>query len=197
MRLLRWHVAIKMSLQFQRLCPRRKPPMALESLENLITDHREMEQVFDELESLIAQSFVTSEVSGALRPTLARISQYLERNLAVHARKEDEGLFPLMGRFVPLADGPIAAMLGEHAEIEYLGAELAEGLARLLRESSDSAAAQVRELGTSLIRKFRSRMREEENILFPILQNLLSREDDQAMLEKFAAIDSHAATVSQ
>lgn len=162
--------------------------MSLKSVEILIAEHREADKVFDELETVIDECFMTPDIGESARQSLARISEFLDKDLAAHIKKEDEGLFPSMARFLPKDSGPIAVMMEDHQDIADFGQRVKEGAESMTRKSSAEAAARIRDSGMSLIRIFRLHMMKEERILFPIAENLLSSEDDLAVLHKFEEI---------
>lgn len=164
--------------------------MPLRSTEILIAEHREVAIVLGELESLIDEFLTVEEVPESSREALAEIAEFLSRDLAMHIRKENRGLFPALEKFLSTEAGPLAVMLDEHEEITPPIRELCrvvEDLARF-RSTSGPAAARARDQGRLLIDVVRSHVRKEERILFPFAERCLSAEEDQQILKKFAEL---------
>jgi hemerythrin-like domain-containing protein len=108
---------------------------------------------FDHLEQVLAVPMELERVRG-----LARM---LASALAPHAHMEDELLFDSLGD--EHRGGAIAAMYEEHDEIEGLIHEAIDG--------TDAAA--VRELLLEVIRMAREHFLKEEQIAFPMAEELL------------------------
>ncbi len=164
--------------------------MALRSVDILIQEHRAVERVLETLEGLIDDFLTNPEVPDAAKQELGDISDYLARDLVLHIQKEDQGLFPALGKFLPSNEGPIAVMLHEHREIDQTHRELASGIAELEEHPSagGKAARQIRDHGRCLIQELRAHLYKEERVLFPFAENRLSEEDDRQILEKFESL---------
>jgi len=121
--------------------------MACRSVEILLSEHRAVEKVLEELEGLIDDFLTNPEVPDAAKQALGNISDYLDRDLTLHIQKEDQALFPALERYLPRAQGPIAVMLHEHEEIAQAHRELRQGIAELEQHPSTggNAAAQIRD----------------------------------------------------
>jgi hemerythrin-like domain-containing protein len=172
--------------------------MACRSVEILISEHRAVEKVLEELEGLIDDFLTNPEVPDAAKQALGDISDYLARDLILHIQKEDQGLFPVLERYLPRAQGPIAVMLHEHEEIAQTQRDLRQGIAELEQHPSTggSAAAQIRDHGRWLIQELRSHLYKEERILFPFAEGRLSEEEDQEVVNQFAAIAARSGEPS-
>jgi len=164
--------------------------MALRSVGILVAEHRAVENVLKELEGLIDDFLTNTEVPDAAKQALGNISDYLARDLLLHIQKEDHGLFPVLERYLPREQGPIAVMLHEHQEITQAHLDLRKGVAELEQHPSTggSAAAQIRDYGRWLIQELRSHLFKEENVLFPFAEARLSEEEDEEVVKKFEAI---------
>ncbi|MBI3669594.1 MAG: hemerythrin domain-containing protein [Acidobacteria bacterium] len=173
--------------------------MPLHCIQNLIGEHRAVEKVLGELEGLIDDFLTTQEIPAGSLAALDRIAEFLSRDLVLHIQKEDDGLFPALGRFMPAQLGPLAVMRGEHEQITESFRGLLEGLTHLkCCSTTDSAGAgEVRDHGRILIQVLRSHLFKEEHVLFPFAESRLSPEDDRQILQKleeFTADFSRAAS---
>lgn len=131
-------------------------------------------------------------------PVLQRIGEILETQLALHARKEEEALFPAMERVIG-AEGPTAVMRMEHEDIHGQGRLLRATLRelnevehprieasreRLRRSMAAGGNANVfRELSEQILQLLDMHFYKEEQILFPMAQRMLA----PAVLDEVAA----------
>jgi len=166
--------------------------MALHSTEILLAEHRQVEAVLSQLETVVDRFLTSPQVSDESQKDLKGIVKFLASDLALHIRKEDEGLFPKLQRFFPPGMGPLAVMDMEHREAEKALRGLTAGARRLTAEpaSNGAAAAQVRDCGRGLIGVLRSHLMKEEQVLFPMAAANLTAADDAEVVKKFEAISS-------
>ena len=131
-------------------------------------------------------------------PVLRRIGEILETQLAWHARKEEDALFPAMERVIG-AEGPTAVMRMEHEEIHGQGRLLRATLRelnevehprieasreRLRLSMAEGGSAEVfREISEQILHLLDMHFHKEEQILFPMAQRLL----EPAVLDEVAA----------
>ena len=130
-------------------------------------------------------------LSDAL-PVLRRIGQMMETQLALHAKKEDEALFPAIEAALGVDDSPTTAMRLEHQDIHAQG----ERLRQTLRELSEvqhpmlelsgarlcslaanrGSAASLCATAEEIIYLLDAHFSKEEQMLFPMAENLLDEE---------------------
>jgi len=167
--------------------------MPLRSIENLLAEHREVEKVLADLEGLLDDFLTNAEVPDSSKQALRDIADFLARGLILHIKKEDDGLFPALEKFLPRGAGPLAVMLEEHREITQLYLGLRDGVAGLdqSRATSAPSAVRIRDNGRPLIHLLRAHLSKEERILFPFAEGHLSEEDDRRILEKYDEIVAH------
>jgi hemerythrin-like domain-containing protein len=140
------------------------------------------------------------------RPALAAVSRMMETRLKLHARKEDEALFPAIERVIGAADGPTAVMREEHREIhshadqfrrtlqelnEVEHPAIVAGGARLATQVAAGAGAEaLRVTGAEIIRLLDLHFGKEETILFPMARRLLAPESLADVARRMDAIES-------
>jgi len=101
-----------------------------------------------------------------------------------HHGKEENLLFKTMvDRGFPLRGGPIAVMLSEHEAGRAFIRGMAEAAARLGQDAG--AAGQLVENGRGYIQLLRGHIEKENNILFPMADNVLSPEDQAHLGQAF------------
>jgi len=166
-------------------------------IQHLLDDHRRIMAQVEDLRGAVADLGARGEaaVADAL-PVLGRIGHMMETQLALHARKEDDALFPKLEAVLGEHDGPVQVMRWEHQMIHSEGERLRRTLHELHEVEHpqiEAGAEKLRALaatgGTAetlkanaeeIIRLLDTHFEKEEKILFPMALNIL---DDQMMIE--------------
>lgn len=117
------------------------------------------------------------DIFHTLRDQVADFTEQLKK----HSRKEDDGLFPMMARYIGREVGPIAVMEYEHEQAE-------QHLLRFLDAADqDDSGIKVEDVKTitgyavqaySILTEHFSK---EENVLFPMAENMLSLEEKEQL----------------
>ena len=159
-------------------------------IQHLLDDHRSIMAQVVELRRTVADLETRGEgaVPDAL-PVLGRIGYMMETELAQHARKEDEALFPTMEVALGEGNGPVGVMRAEHKLIHGEGERLRRTLHELhevehprieagaerLRALaiSGGAAGTLKANAEEIIRLLDMHFQKEEEILFPMALSLL------------------------
>jgi hemerythrin-like domain-containing protein/uncharacterized protein (DUF2249 family) len=106
-----------------------------------------------------------------------------------HHGKEENLLFKTMvDHGFPRQAGPIAVMLYEHETGRSFIRGIAEGAAAV--GSDPGAAKRIVENGRGYIELLRSHINKENNILFPMADNVLTAEDQERLGEEFERFES-------
>lgn len=155
-------------------------------------------QVLKEEHELILQALdalekkVTALESGAApdRAYFDRAVEFL-RSFAdrCHHGKEEDLLFKAMiNRGFPQHGGPIAVMLSEHETGRAFIRGIAEGAAAL--GTDPGAAKRIVENGRGYIGLLRAHIDKENNILFPMADNVLTAEDQEHLGKEFERFET-------
>jgi regulator of cell morphogenesis and NO signaling len=96
-------------------------------------------------------------------------------DLEIHSTREEEGLFPMLGRHIGTEQGPIAVMEWEHSEAKRLLSAF-EGQVKHREQAGEAATSLLGACETLL-----SHFAKEENVLFPITQKMLSEQEKEAL----------------
>jgi hemerythrin-like domain-containing protein len=135
-----------------------------------------------------------------VRPVLGRIGKMMETQLALHAKKEDDALFPALEAIVGAGGSPTGVMREEHKEIHGQGGLLRQTLYELNEVEHpkiEAGGAKLREMAATggsaealkanaeeIIRLLDMHFGKEEQILFPMAENMLDREVMDEVLRK-------------
>lgn len=150
-------------------------------------EHTLILQALDALEKRI----VLIERGGAPDPAYFQKAVEFLRTFAdgCHHGKEENLLFKTMvNRGFPLHGGPIAVMLSEHDVGRGFIRGIAEGTAKI--GSDPAATRQIVENARGYIQLLRAHIDKENNILFPMADNVLSPEDQTELGEAFERFEN-------
>jgi len=150
------------------------PPKEQDVIDILVTDHREVEELFIELESGL--------VDGEER---RRVTDVVIAELIRHAVAEETYVYPAARKALPDGDELAEHEIAEHADAEQTMKDL-EGLA--VEDPQFDAKL------THLITTIRHHVQDEETDLFPRLRQACSTEELQALGKKVEAIKKFAPT---
>lgn len=130
------------------------------------------------------------EAGRQAEPDHERVAQLVDffRNFADHCHhaKEEHKLFPrLVDRGLSLEEGPIAVMLAEHEE----GRAYVRLVAAELDKHEEADAALIVGSLLSFVELLRSHIGKEDNVLYPLADQLLSPTDQQSLLAEFEQVE--------
>jgi hemerythrin-like domain-containing protein len=172
----------------------------MDAIAQLLNEHAPIMEQLAGLRAVVSDiaRMGESALPGA-RPILERASRLIDVVLARHARKEEEALFPIMERVIGAA-GPTMVMRREHHDIHDQGEILRATLRELneiehplleasggrLRHSlaEGASAATFQALAGRILDLVDTHFHKEEQVLFPMAQQLLIDSE----LEEVAAI---------
>jgi hemerythrin-like domain-containing protein len=145
-------------------------------------DHRTIEEVI----TLLADAVRNASDEQAFALGAWALDFFRRFADACHHAKEEQALFPLLeARGIPRQGGPIGMMLLEHSEGRQLLADLQVALVARDRPRFDASAGTYCAL-------LRAHISKERGVLFPMGARVLRAADDDALLERFAAIERGA-----
>src|SRR6266852_2595920 len=108
--------------------------------------------------------------------------KFMEEEVTVHNRKEEDALFPVLERYV---DGPTRIMRSDHRKLRKGFGRLSSAVERV-RKQRDSFSS-IRRLGTvtrDVVQLFVNHIHKENHILFPLVQQFLSKEELREIAKK-------------
>lgn len=184
----------------------------------LLAEHETASRRFAALEQALGvlsagDPAATAEALATVWHTLA----FLEHDLEVHIRKEEEPLFPLLKAALPADDRLIDEMVAEHdqarlkrADLRAVLEELCGGHDDLRRERDHLRAALVvttdrpttaaisalRRAARAVLQTLRVHFQNEEELVFPLAPQLLTAEQLAEAGRQMIAIDQEVRTMS-
>ncbi|MBI4564712.1 MAG: hemerythrin domain-containing protein [Planctomycetes bacterium] len=121
--------------------------------------------------------------AAALRGAL----EFFDEKLAVHRKKEEEILFPALGRHIGTEVGPIACMLEEHRDEADKFRAFKEAISG---DGGPDGRARVRAAGRDVLSHLRDHIQKEDTVLFPMAERLLSEEEKREVHANMETVGS-------
>jgi len=150
-----------------------------EPLDRLKREHGPLREQMDAVARMAAEIGADPQQTDWSRP-LAELNEQVDafvRELDPHSEREEGALFPLMAHYIGREVGPIAVMEYEHELAKQNLRAFGEALERR-KEPVD--ARQAKEIAAYVLTAhavLTDHFAKEENVLFPMAENLLSAEE--------------------
>lgn len=164
----------------------------MRAIEILMQEHRNIELVLDAMETMVDRL----ERGGEVRPAffLEAAGFFAEYADGVHHHKEEDILFDsIIAGGMPAEQGPIPVMLMEHEQ----GRAFTRGIrdaARRLEGGNDSARRDLVAKARGYIALLRDHIAKEDQVLFPMADELLSVAAQAEVLEAFGRVELEDGT---
>lgn len=105
---------------------------------------------------------------------IAKAMSFIDEEVTVHNRSEEEALFPVLERYV---EGPTQNMREDHRILEREFVRLRKAERALRKEKKNrKAARKFAEVSRNVIQIFVNHIHKENYILFPLVQKFLTRD---------------------
>lgn len=109
---------------------------------------------------------VYQRILGALK--------FIEDEVSVHNKSEEEALFPVLERYV---EGPTKIMRDDHKEMRKEFKRLRKAVDRVEKNRKDKdAAAELVVISKTIVQRFVNHIHKENHILFPLVQKFLTKD---------------------
>lgn len=176
----------------------------LRCIQVLVAEHREAERQLIKLQISIEEPESQQSGSAQHQETPEQLAEAFRSHLALHLRKEDEGLFPLLEKIFPGEASPLVVMSKEHDKIREAHQMLLLNLSRLDRQHPATRGTSLSQSSRNirfLLQVTLAHFGKEEEILFPAADLHLTEEDDREIQKKWEwfsrdSVSSSGAQVS-
>ncbi len=161
----------------------------LDPITILKSDHEAVRTVLNNLDGYLKKiSKVSSDgLRNNLINQLNEITVFIDKDLEVHFKKEEDGLFPILGNYIGTETGPIHVMLLEHKQSRELSSEFKSKIKSYPYAKEYNSIVNI---GNAFIKLLSEHIDKEEQILFNIADMQLSQEEKRGITEKFLTISS-------
>lgn len=151
-------------------------------LKQLKEEHPPLLNMLDSLLELSTKIRETEQKEDAFKQLVNEVEDFI-LDLEPHSDREEEILFPMMVTYIGKEMGPIAVMEYEHDQAKSLLGKFINST-RNIEQLSSEQMVELAELVKNANYILVDHFSKEENILFPMAQNLLSDEEKELLLEK-------------
>lgn len=167
-------------------------PRRLRPTDVLKHEHRRIEERLAELSA--ALRLVGDRGPDAeLLDRIESIASFIDNEMAVHHRKEEEGLFPLLGPHLD-ASLPIDAKVADHEDLRIMNGKFKQAIEECRDAGADGAgrfaAQMLKGYGLYIVHLVLEHLLKEDQILFLIADRFLTPEQESLALARFRAIDA-------
>jgi uncharacterized protein len=105
---------------------------------------------------------------------LVRAVEFIEEEVGVHNKREEEALFPVLERYV---EGPTRLMRNDHKVLEKEFRRLRRAVDRVSKNRRSKAAARdLASVSKSIVQRMVNHIHKENHILFPLVQKFLTKD---------------------
>ena len=150
-------------------------------------EHEEIRDVLNKLNGYLKKtaSAGSDEDRNNIINQLNEIISFMDKDLEVHFKREEEALFPVLGNYIGIETGPINVMIIEHNHCRdlYAGFKL-----KINGYQSNKDYKSIISAGTSLSQLLLEHEDKEDNILFNMAEMHLTQEEKREIMEKILAI---------
>lgn len=146
-------------------------------LEELFRQHRDAEAMLVKLAAGAARVRRDGVRAAGVLDDLRELRREIQGEVLSHFREEEQALFPVLGRHIDSASGPIATMMEEHAIFRQLELQFEEAVAALEAGLDDGWEEKACDAADSIGRLLPAHIEKEESVLFPMAEDLLGDEE--------------------
>jgi hemerythrin-like domain-containing protein len=118
----------------------------------------------------MAEHGFSAEAFRKIRASLA----YIEEEVSVHNKSEEDALFPVLERYV---EGPTELMRDDHKVLKKEFLRLRRAVNRVEKDRTNrGAAAELAAVSRTIVQIFVNHIHKENHILFPLVQRFLTKD---------------------
>ncbi len=150
-------------------------------------EHEEIRDVLNKFEGYLKKtaSAEKGEDRDNLINQLSEITAFMDKDLEIHFKREEEALFPVLGNYIGIETGPINVMIIEHNHCRDLSAAFKVKINNYL---SDKDYKPLIGAGNSLSQLLSEHEDKEDNILFNMAEMHLTQDEKRNIMEKILTI---------
>ncbi len=154
----------------------RNPSLARKRIDPIAQFMQEHDQALVQLSSLkkAIRSIVEHGFSEDAHRRLLSAIEFIDEEVSVHNKSEEEALFPVLERYV---EGPTKVMRDEHKVLRKEFNRLRRAVSRLEKNRlSKRAVGEISDVSQTMVQLFVNHIHKENHILFPLIQKFLTKD---------------------
>jgi iron-sulfur cluster repair protein YtfE (RIC family) len=146
-------------------------------MDELMRQHRDAEAMLVKLAAGVGRVRRDGVRGAGVLDDLRELRHEIQGEVLSHFREEEQALFPVLGRHIDSASGPIAMLMEEHAIFRQLELQFEEAVAALEAGLQDGWEEKVCEAGEAIAQMLPAHIEKEESVLFPMAEENLDEEE--------------------
>jgi hemerythrin-like domain-containing protein len=149
---------------------------------------KEHEQALEKLQLLnrTTDELIEDGFSEARFAKILSAARYIEEEVSVHNRSEEDLLFPALERHV---EGPTKSLRADHKELAEANGEFEESIRKVRQNPYDRVAiTELVSTGKHVVKIFVNHIHKENDILFPIARKVLSKEELKSIARRITHV---------
>ncbi len=149
------------------------PKKGIDPIAQLMQEHDHALQHLSAL-NVATQSILADGFSDVQFRKVTTALEFIEEEISVHNKSEEEALFPVLERYV---EGPTALMREEHRQMKKKFVVFRKAVVRLKGRPEDKIAAEeLLSISKVIVQMFVNHIHKENHILFPLVQKFLTKD---------------------
>lgn len=166
-------------------------PQKLRPTDLLKHEHRQIEDRLDELSAdlrVLADRGPDDEILDRIE----NVAGYIDREMAVHHRKEEEGLFPLITPHLE-EDLDLDSRVADHEDLRIMNGKFKAALEECRGASGPDgqfAAQMLKGYGLYIVHLVLEHLLKEDQILFLVADRYLSDQQEEEIFRRFREIEA-------
>ncbi len=114
--------------------------------------------------------------------SLLKTAEYVDQEVRVHNKHEEDALFPIVERYV---DGPTSVLREDHAKMSKIYKKLNFSIKALKENHDDKISRQeLCEFAEEIVQLMVNHIHKENQILFPMIKRFCSKEEIREIAKK-------------
>jgi Uncharacterized conserved protein len=146
-------------------------------MQELLRQHRDAEAMLVKLAAGVGRVQREGASGAGVLDDLRDLRREIHGEVLSHFREEEQALFPVLGRHIGSASGPIAMLMEEHAIFRQLELQFEEAVAALEAGFGDGWEEKACDAAGSIARLLPAHIEKEESVLFPMAEDALSADE--------------------
>jgi len=146
-------------------------------LAELFRQHRDAEGMLAKLAAGVGRVRRDGVRGAGVLDDLRDLRREIQGEVLSHFREEEQALFPVLGRHIDSASGPIAMLMEEHAIFRQLELQFEEAVAALEAGFRGGWEEKLCDAAASIARLLPAHIEKEESVLFPMAEDVLSADE--------------------
>ncbi len=129
-----------------------------------------------------AQELKKKGYSEKIFKSLLKTAEYVDQEVRVHNKHEEDALFPIVERYV---DGPTSVLREDHAKMSKIYKKLNYSIKAMKENHDDKISRQeLCESAEEIVQLMVNHIHKENQILFPMIQRFCTKEEIREIAKK-------------